>query len=161
MRLTITQPDDWHIHLRDAGALELTVPDVARVMGRAIVMPNLKPPVTTVEHALAYRQRIHRHLPQGSGFRPLMTLYLTDNTTPDEICRAGASGHVPAVKLYPAGATTNSDSGVTNIERLLPVFEEMAERGVLLLVHGEVTHAEVDILQPQRERQSARCDRQA
>ena len=145
MRLTITRPDDWHVHLRDSSALTLTVPDTARTMGRAIVMPNLKPPVTTVADALAYRERIMAHCPVGTVFRPLMTLYLTDNTTPDEIRRAAATGQIPALKLYPAGATTNSDSGVTDVVRLRPVFEEMAERGILLLVHGEVTDEHVDI----------------
>ncbi|MGB0588088.1 MAG: dihydroorotase [Myxococcota bacterium] len=145
MRLTITRPDDWHVHLRDQAALALTVPDSARTMGRAIVMPNLKPPVTTVQQAMAYRERILAHRPEGSAFAPLMTLYLTDKTSPDEIHRAADAGVVPAVKLYPAGATTNSDSGVTDIMGLKPVFEAMAERGVLLLVHGEVTDADIDI----------------
>ena len=123
MRLTITRPDDWHVHLRDQDALSLTVADTARTMGRAIVMPNLKPPVTTVAAAMAYRERILSHRPAGNSFEPLMTLYLTDNTSPDEIHRAADAGVVPAVKLYPAGATTNSDSGVTDVRRLTPVFE--------------------------------------
>jgi len=145
MRLTLTRPDDWHVHLRDGEALGLTVPDTARTMGRAIVMPNVRPPVTTVEQAAQYRERILAHRPAGSGFEPLMTLYLTDNTPADEIHRAADSGFVPAVKLYPAGATTNSDSGVTDVQRLTPVFEAMADRGVKLLVHGEVTDPAVDI----------------
>ena len=145
MRLTITRPDDWHVHLRDQAALALTVPDSARTMGRAIVMPNLKPPVTTVQHAMAYRERVLAHRPDGSAFTPLMTLYLTDKTSPEEIHRAADAGVVPAVKLYPAGATTNSDSGVTDVRGLTPVFEAMAERGIVLLVHGEVTDASIDI----------------
>ncbi len=145
MRLTIQRPDDWHVHLRDGAALARTVPDSARTMGRAIVMPNLRPPITTVAAADAYRARILAHRPAGSGFEPLMTLYLTDNTSPEEIHRAADSGFVPAVKLYPAGATTNSDSGVTDVERLDPVFDAMASRGIRLLVHGEVTNADVDV----------------
>jgi dihydroorotase len=145
MRLTITRPDDWHVHLRDQAALARTVPDSARTMGRAIVMPNLKPPVTTVQHAMAYRERVLAHRPDGSAFTPLMTLYLTDKTSPEEIHRAADAGVVPAVKLYPAGATTNSDSGVTDVRRLTAVFEAMAERGLVLLVHGEVTDASIDI----------------
>jgi dihydroorotase len=133
MNLTITQPDDWHLHFRDGDALKLTVTDTARVMARAIVMPNLKPPITTVDQAQAYRERILAHRPEGSDFEPLMVLYLTDKTTRD------------AVKLYPAGATTNSDSGVTDIQGRYPVFEAMAERGLKLLVHGEVTDDDVDI----------------
>jgi dihydroorotase len=143
--LTIIRPDDWHLHLRDGAALAAVLPDTARQMGRAIVMPNLKPPVTTVELADAYRQRILAALPAGSQFEPLMTLYLTDNTTPDEIRKARASGFVHGVKLYPAGATTNSDFGVSNIEKAMPALETMAEVGLPLLVHGEVTDPEIDI----------------
>lgn len=142
--LTITRPDDWHIHLRDGAALGLTVPDAARYFGRAIVMPNLVPPVTTAEQALAYRGRIEAALPAGSRFEPLMTLYLTDKTSPAEIEAAAHQGIV-ACKLYPAGATTNSDSGVTRIENCYPALEAMEKAGLLLLVHGEVTDANVDI----------------
>ena len=145
MRLTITRPDDWHVHLRDGRALERTVTDSARTMQRAIVMPNLKPPVTTVAQAAAYRERILEQRPEGSTFEPLMTLYLTDNTSPAEIHRAADAGFVPALKLYPAGATTNSDSGVTDIGRLSAVFDAMAEREIKLLIHGEVTDSHVDI----------------
>jgi len=145
MKMTLTRPDDWHIHFRDGDALALTVPHTAATMGRAIVMPNLKPPVTTTEIAEAYAQRILAQRPDGSRFEPLMTLYLTDQTTKEEIHRAADSGVVHAVKVYPAGATTNSDSGVTNIHALYPVFETMAERGLKLLVHGEVTDPSVDI----------------
>ena len=143
--LTITRPDDWHVHLRDGAALAHTVPAIARHFGRAIVMPNLVPPARTTEEALAYRGRILAALPHGSRFEPLMVLYLTDNTTPAEIEKAKASGLVHAVKLYPAGATTNSDSGVTSIDKVRAVLEKMAEVGLPLLLHGEVTHAEVDI----------------
>ncbi|MGQ9426119.1 dihydroorotase [Gilvimarinus sp. F26214L] len=142
--LTITRPDDWHIHLRDGAALTLTVPDAARYFGRAIVMPNLVPPVTTAEQAIAYRRRIEAALPGSSGFEPLMVLYLTDNTTPEHIRDAARAG-VVACKLYPAGATTNSDSGVTRLENCYPALEAMQEAGLLLLVHGEVTDADVDI----------------
>lgn len=145
MRITLTRPDDWHIHFRDGDALSLTVPHTAATMARAIVMPNLKPPVTTTEAAEAYSQRILAQRPPGSRFEPLMTLYLTDQTTPDEIQRAADSGVVYGVKVYPAGATTNSDSGVTDIRARYPVFEAMAERGLKLLIHGEVTDPKVDI----------------
>lgn len=144
-QLTITRPDDWHLHLRDDAALAQTVPDAARSMGRAVVMPNLKPPVTTALEARLYYERVMAHRPAGSAFEPLMTLYLTDRTTPEDIHRAADDGLVVAVKLYPAGATTNSDSGVTDIMGRYPVFAAMAERGVKLLVHGEVTDANVDI----------------
>lgn len=150
MTLTIRRPDDWHVHLRDGAALALTVPDTARQMGRAIVMPNLKPPVTDVPSALAYRDRILAHVPPGGGFQPLMTLYLTDETSPEEIRLAAETGVIPAVKLYPAGATTNSASGVTDIRGRYPVFEAMQEHGVKLLVHGEVTSDEVDIFDRER-----------
>ena len=150
MALTIRRPDDWHVHLRDGDALALTVPDSARHMGRAIVMPNLKPPVTTVEQALQYRERILAHVPSGSSFTPLMTLYLTDQTSPEEIRVATETGVIPAVKLYPAGATTNSASGVTDIRGRYPVFEAMQEVGMKLLVHGEVTEDAVDIFDRER-----------
>lgn len=143
--LTITRPDDWHLHLRDGPAMASVVGHTARQFARAIVMPNLKPPVVTTAQALAYRDRIRAALPPGSDFEPLMTLYLTDNTRPEEMARARASGAVAACKLYPAGATTNSESGVTNLERIYPVLAAMAEQGLPLLVHGEVTDAAVDI----------------
>lgn len=143
-RLTLTRPDDWHIHLRDGAVLADTVADAAARFGRAIAMPNLKPPVVSTEDALAYRGRILEARPAGSRFEPLMTLYLTDNTPPEEMARAKAAG-VVACKLYPAGATTNSDSGVTDLEAMDEVFAAMAEAGLLLLVHGEVTRDEVDI----------------
>ena len=144
-RLTITRPDDWHIHLRDGAVLANTVPDVARYFGRAICMPNLVPPVKTTEEARGYYQRILAVRPAQSSFEPLMVLYLTDHTDAAEIAKAKASGIVQAVKLYPAGATTNSHAGVTNLENVYPVLEKMAEHGVPLLVHGEVTHADIDI----------------
>jgi dihydroorotase len=144
-RLTITRPDDWHIHLRDGAVLANTVPDVARYFGRAICMPNLVPPVKTTEEARGYYQRILAERPAQSSFEPLMVLYLTDHTDAAEIAKAKASGIVQAVKLYPAGATTNSHAGVTNLENVYPVLEKMAEHGVPLLVHGEVTHADIDI----------------
>ncbi|GHA37686.1 dihydroorotase [Photobacterium aphoticum] len=142
--MTITRPDDWHIHLRDGDVLTDTVRDISRYMGRAIIMPNLVPPVTNTEAALAYRDRILAANPLAP-FSPLMTLYLTDNTTPDDIRQAKATGHIYAAKLYPAGATTNSDSGVTSIDKLIPTLEAMQEVGMLLLIHGEVTTHEVDI----------------
>ena len=142
--LTITQPDDLHLHLRDGDALQAVLPFTARQMGRALIMPNLKPPVVSVADALAYKQRILAALPAGSSFEPLMTLYLTDNTTPELVREAKAAGIV-AFKLYPAGATTNSDSGVTDLFKLIPVLEEMAAQGILFLVHGEVTDADIDI----------------
>ncbi len=143
--LTITRPDDWHLHLRDGAALASVLPHTARQFGRAIVMPNLRPPVTTVEQAAAYRARIIAALPQGMQFEPLMTLYLTDNTPPDEILRAKDSGFIHAVKLYPAGATTNSDAGVTDLAKCTKTLETMQEIGMPFLVHGEVTDAEIDI----------------
>lgn len=144
-QLVLTRPDDWHIHLRDAQALTLTVPAVARYFGRAIVMPNLLPPVTTAALADEYRQRILSALPSDAHFEPLMTLYLTDNTSADEICKGHQSGTVTACKLYPAGATTNSDSGVTDIKNLYPVLDAMQKLAMPLLIHGEVTASEVDI----------------
>ena len=144
-RLTITRPDDWHLHLRDGDVLRNVLPDTAQRFARAIVMPNLRPPVTTTALAAAYRERILQALPPGLRFEPLMTLYLTDNTAPEEIARAQASGFVHGVKLYPAGATTNSDSGVTDIARCYPTLEAMERLGMPLLVHAEVTDAEVDV----------------
>jgi len=141
----LRQPDDWHIHLRDDAALAVTVPHVAHQFARAIIMPNLRPPVTTVEAAQAYRDRIRAARPAGSTFEPLMTLYLTDTTSPEEIAKAKASGFVKAVKLYPAGATTNSDAGVTAIEKTYPALAEMAAQGIPLLVHGEVTDGAIDL----------------
>ena len=148
--ITITRPDDWHLHLRDGASLAVTVPDVARRFGRALVMPNLRPPVTTVELASQYRDRIRVAVPAGLKFEPLMTLYLTDNTPPDEIDRAKECGFVHAFKLYPAGATTNSDAGVTAIEKVYAVLERMEALGMPLCVHGEVTNADVDIFDRER-----------
>jgi dihydroorotase len=144
-RLEIIRPDDWHVHLRDGDMLRRVLPDSARQFGRAIVMPNLVPPVTTTAQAAEYRQRIIAALPDGSRFEPLMTLYLTEATTVDEIARAKDSGFVHAVKYYPAGATTNSQSGVTDLARCRPVFEAMQAHGLPLLLHGEVTDPEIDI----------------
>ena len=143
--LTIARPDDWHLHLRDGAALAAVLPDTARRFARAIVMPNLRPPVTTVEQALAYRERILGGVPRRLTFTPLMTLYLTDITPPAEIERARASGFVHAVKLYPAGATTNSDAGVTDLARCRATLAKMEALGVPLLVHGEVTDSAVDV----------------
>lgn len=142
--LTITKPDDWHIHLRDGEALAQTVKDAAQTFARAIVMPNLVPPITTAEHAVAYAQRISSHVPSDYSFQPLMTVYLTDNTTPADMIEAKRAG-VVACKLYPAGATTNSASGVTDIKNIYRVIEEMQRQGLLLLIHGEVTSAHIDI----------------
>jgi dihydroorotase len=142
--LTITRPDDWHLHVRDGAALAAVLPDTARQFARAIIMPNLRPPVTTAAMAVEYRQRILAALPAGADFTPLMTLYLTDLTPPDEIVRAKAAGIV-ALKLYPAGATTNSDAGVTDIRKTYPTLEAMQREGLLLLVHGEVTDPSVDV----------------
>ena len=142
--LTITRPDDWHLHLRDGAALAGTVPSAARYFGRAIVMPNLTPPVADAAQALAYRERILANRPDGSNWRPLMVIYLTDRTSPDTIAEAHAAG-ITAAKLYPAGATTNSDSGVTAIEHIYPALEAMAEVAMPLLVHGEVTRHGVDV----------------
>ncbi|MDO6387366.1 dihydroorotase [Uliginosibacterium sp. 31-12] len=154
-KITLTRPDDWHLHLRDGASLHVTVADAAQRFGRAIIMPNLRPPVTTVEQAAAYRARILAAVPAGLKFEPLMTLYLTDNTSPDEIARAKASGFIHAVKLYPAGATTNSDAGVTSIEKVTGVLERMEELGLALCVHGEVTHGDVDVF----DRESVFIDR--
>jgi dihydroorotase len=149
-RLTITRPDDWHLHLRDGNHMRAILPDVARRFARAIVMPNLKPAVTTTQMALAYRERILSALPDDMHFEPLMTLYLTDSTTGDDILRAKASGVVHAVKYYPAGATTNSESGVTELAKCEDALHAMSECGLPLLVHGEVTFPNVDIFDRER-----------
>lgn len=143
--ITITRPDDWHLHLRDGATMASVLPDTARQFARAIVMPNLKPPVTTTEQAIAYRERILAALPAGMQFEPLMVLYLTDNTPPEEILRARDSGIVHAVKLYPAGATTNSDAGVSDLSKCYKTLEAMQKIGMPFLVHGEVTDPAIDI----------------
>jgi len=143
--LTITRPDDWHLHLRDGDMLRAVLPETARHFGRAIIMPNLVPPVVTGTQAAAYRDRILAALPEGMTFEPLMTLYLTEDTDPQDVAAAHASGLVKAVKLYPAGATTNSASGVTNFDKVRPVLEKMAEIGLPLCTHGEVTDPDIDI----------------
>ncbi|KVD19417.1 dihydroorotase [Burkholderia ubonensis] len=143
--LTLARPDDWHLHVRDGEMLAAVLPHTARQFGRAIIMPNLKPPVTTTAQAHAYRERILAAVPAGVAFEPLMTLYLTDNTPPDEIRRARESGFVHGVKLYPAGATTNSDHGVTDLAKCAKTLEAMQEVGMPLLVHGEVTDASIDL----------------
>ena len=142
--LTLTRPDDWHLHVRDGAALHTVVPHTAAQFGRAIIMPNLKPPVTTAEQALAYKQRIQAAVPAGVAFEPLMTLYLTDNLPADEIARAKDAG-VVAVKLYPAGATTNSDAGVTDLRNTYKTLGAMQKAGLPLLVHGEVTSPDIDL----------------
>ena len=142
--LTLIQPDDWHVHVRDGAALSTVVPHTARQFARALIMPNLKPPVTTAQAALAYKARILAAVPAGLAFEPLMSLYLTDHLPPEEIARAAEAG-VVACKLYPAGATTHSDAGVTNIRNIYPTLEAMQRHGLLLLVHGEVTSPEVDL----------------
>jgi dihydroorotase len=142
--LVITRPDDWHLHVRDGAALAAVVPHSAAQFGRAIIMPNLVPPVTTTAQALAYKARILQALPPGAAFEPLMTLYLTDNTPPDEIARARDAG-IPALKLYPAGATTNSDAGVTDVSKTYKTLEAMQRAGLKLLVHGEVTDPGIDL----------------
>jgi len=143
-QITIARPDDWHLHVRDGEALKTVVPHTAAQFGRAIIMPNLKPPITTAARAVAYRERIVAAVPQGMSFQPLMTLYLTDNLPPDEIKRAREAG-VVAVKLYPAGATTNSDAGVTDLRKTYRTLEAMQREGMPLLVHGEVTSPDVDL----------------
>ncbi|MCS6208443.1 dihydroorotase [Shewanella baltica] len=148
--ITITRPDDWHIHLRDGAQLKDTVRDISRYMGRAIVMPNLVPPAIDTETALTYYDRIKTQVPAGSQFEPLMVLYLTDKTSPDEIRKAKASGKIVAAKLYPAGATTNSDSGVTDLKNIYPALEAMQDVGMLFLVHGEVTDSSIDIFDRER-----------
>ena len=142
--LTITRPDDWHLHVRDGAPLHTVVPHTAAQFGRAIIMPNLRPPVTTAQQALEYKQRILAAVPAGVSFEPLMTLYLTDNLPPDEIARAKEAG-VVAAKLYPAGATTNSDAGVTDLRKTYKTLEAMQKAGLLLLVHGEVTSPDIDL----------------
>ena len=144
-QLTLTRPDDWHLHLRDGALMKSVLTDTARQFARAIVMPNLRPPVTNTAQALEYRSRIIAALPQGAKFAPLMTLYLTDNTSASDIREAKASGIVHAVKLYPAGATTNSDAGVTDTRKTYAALEEMQRCGMPLLVHGEVTESHIDI----------------
>ena len=144
-QLIITRPDDWHVHLRDHQALVSTVPDASRVFRRGIVMPNLIPPVTTTDLAAAYRERILQQVPAGNTWQPLMVLYLTDNTTAEEINKASQADFLYAAKYYPAGATTNSESGVTRLENIYPVLEEMEKVGMPFLVHGEVTDSDIDI----------------
>ncbi|MGB0959470.1 MAG: dihydroorotase [Halocynthiibacter sp.] len=143
--LTITRPDDWHLHLRDGAMLEAVLPETTRHFGRAIIMPNLIPPVVTMADARAYRDRIEAVQPDGSNFTPLMTLYLTEQSDPKDVARAYESGVIQALKLYPAGATTNSASGVTDFDKVAPVLEKMAELGIPLCIHGEVVDADVDI----------------
>jgi dihydroorotase len=145
--LTLRRPDDWHLHLRDGAALAAVLPFTAARFGRAIIMPNLKTPVTTTAMALAYRERILAALPAASGFQPLMTLYLTDRTAPEEVARAKASGCIAGFKLYPAGATTHSEAGVTDLRNIRPVLEQMSQQGMVLQVHGEVTGAQVDVFE--------------
>ena len=149
-KLTITRPDDWHLHLRDGEALKTLVPDTAKRFARAIVMPNLRPPITSTQLAIEYRQRILDAVPDGVDFEPLMTLYLTDNTSAEEIAKAKESGFVQGVKLYPAGATTNSDSGVTNLDACTKALEAMQKFGIPLLIHAEVTDTNVDIFDRER-----------
>ena len=153
--LTLTRPDDWHLHVRDGAAMHAVVPHTAAQFARAIIMPNLKPPVTTTAQALAYKARILAAVPAGVPFEPLMTLYLTDNLAPEEIARAKAAGIV-ACKLYPAGATTNSDFGVTDLRKIYPVLEALQREGLLLLVHGEVTSSDIDLF----DREAAFIDQQ-
>ena len=148
--LTITRPDDWHVHLRDEALLRSVVGATARVFGRAVVMPNLDPPITTVAAAAAYRERIAVATPPDSRFAPLLTLYLTDNTPAEEIVAARKSGFVIGAKYYPAGATTNSDSGVTSLDRVYPALEAMEKHGLPLLIHGEATASEVDVFDRER-----------
>lgn len=142
---TLTQPDDWHLHLRDGEALSTTVAHTARVFARAIVMPNLKPPITTVKEALAYRDRINAAVPAGSNFQALMTLYLSDHLSPEEVRRASQQNCVHAIKFYPAGSTTNSESGVSELKSVYPALATMSELGLPLLIHGEVADSHVDI----------------
>ena len=148
--LTLLRPDDWHLHVRDGDALKAVLPHTAKQFARAIIMPNLKPPVTTVASATAYRERILAAVPEGLKFEPLMSLYLTDNTPADEIKRAKASSFVVGAKLYPSGATTNSDAGVTAIEKIYPALAAMEETGLIFQVHGEVTHNDVDVFDRER-----------
>jgi dihydroorotase len=148
--LRLRRPDDCHLHVRDGAYLTSVLPYTARQFARAVIMPNLKPPVTTVDAARAYRDRILQAIPRGLRFEPLMTLYLTDSTSPEEIRRARASGFIVGAKLYPAGATTNADSGVTKMERIYPVLEAMQETGLVFQVHGEVTDGDVDMFDRER-----------
>ena len=148
--LTLRRPDDWHLHVRDGAALASVLPFTAAQFARAVIMPNLKPPVTTVPAAARYRENILAAVPQGLKFEPLMSLYLTDNTPADEIKRAKASGFIVGAKLYPSGATTNSDAGVTAIENIFPALAAMEEVGLVFQVHGEVTHSEVDVFDRER-----------
>ena len=145
MELTIKRPDDWHLHLRDGAMLEGVLPHTAKDFARAIIMPNLVPPVITSDHARAYRERIMTALPNGMNFQPLMTLYLTEETQADDVVSAYEEGLIRSVKLYPAGATTNSQSGVRNFDKIVPILERMAEAGVIMCVHGEVTDDDIDI----------------
>ena len=145
MELTIKRPDDWHLHLRDGAMLEGILPHTAKDFARAIIMPNLVPPVITSDHARAYRGRIMAALPSGMNFQPLMTLYLTEETEADDVVSAYEEGLIRSVKLYPAGATTNSQSGVRNFDKIVPILERMAEAGVIMCVHGEVTDDDIDI----------------
>jgi dihydroorotase len=153
--LTITRPDDWHLHVRDGDALHTVVPHTAAQFSRAIIMPNLRPPVTSTAQALAYKERILAAVPAGMAFEPLMTLYLTDSLPADEIARAKDAG-VVAAKLYPAGATTNSDAGVTDLRKIYKTLEAMQRADMLLLVHGEVTSADIDLF----DREAVFIDRQ-
>lgn len=148
--LTLTRPDDWHLHVRDGAALNTVVPHTAQRFGRALIMPNLKPPVVTTELARQYRERILAAVPAGSTFSPLMSLYLTDNTSPEEVDKACDSGFIVAAKLYPAGATTHSDAGVTGLDKIQPVLERMEKRGLVLCVHGEMPGTEVDTFDRER-----------
>ena len=148
--LTITRPDDWHLHVRNGAVLKTVLPHTARQFARAIIMPNLKPPVTTVAQALAYREEILQAVPAGIDFTPLMTLYLTGSTTVTEIKKAAESEHVYAFKLYPAGATTNSDSGVADIKAIYPLLAAMEKHDIPLLIHGEVTDEHCDIFDRER-----------
>ena len=145
MELTIKRPDDWHLHLRDGAMLEGILPHTAKDFARAIIMPNLVPPVIPSDHARAYRERIMAALPSGMNFQPLMTLYLTEETEADDVVSAYEEGLIRSVKLYPAGATTNSQSGVRNFDKIVPILERMAEAGVIMCVHGEVTDDDIDI----------------
>ncbi len=151
MKLTMIRPDDWHLHVRDGDALQYTVPFTAQQFSRAIIMPNLTPPSITTAQAMAYRDRILDAVPEGVDFQPLMTLYLTDNTPAEEIEKAKQSGHVVAVKLYPAGATTNSDAGVTDIKKCYKVLEALQKHNMPLLVHGEVTDSHIDIFDREKQ----------
>jgi dihydroorotase len=148
--LTLLRPDDWHLHVRDGAAMHAVLPHTAKQFARAIIMPNLKPPVTTVAAAAAYRERILAAVPKGLRFEPLMSLYLTDNTPAEEIKRARQSSFVVGAKLYPSGATTNSDAGVTSIEKIFPALAAMEETGLIFQVHGEVTHNDVDVFDRER-----------